>query len=212
MTVGETTNLMSIDTQKFMDLMLYLNMIWASPLQIALAVYFLWDILGPSALAGLAVMVLMIPLNGIVATKMKKYQISQMKDKDRRCKLMDEILNGIKVLKLYAWEKSFQQKVLDIRQSELSALIKAAYMNAFTSFLWTSAPFLVALASFTCYVLVDENNILDANTAFVSLTLFNLLRIPLNILPMLVRQDTVWKFNNFSVIQNSVKSISGNLE
>ena len=191
MTVGETTNLMSIDTQKFMDLMLYLNMIWASPLQIALAVYFLWDILGPSALAGLAVMVLMIPLNGIVATKMKKYQISQMKDKDRRCKLMDEILNGIKVLKLYAWEKSFQQKVLDIRKSELSALIKAAYMNAFTSFLWTSAPFLVALASFTCYVLVDENNILDANTAFVSLTLFNLLRIPLNILPMLVRQDTV---------------------
>ena len=52
MTVGETTNLMSIDTQKFMDLMLYLNMIWASPLQIALAVYNLWQILGPSALAG----------------------------------------------------------------------------------------------------------------------------------------------------------------
>lgn len=51
-TVGETTNLMSIDTQKFMDLMLYLNMIWASPLQIALAVYFLWQILGPSSLAG----------------------------------------------------------------------------------------------------------------------------------------------------------------
>ena len=208
MTVGETTNLMSIDTQKFMDLMLYLNMIWASPLQIALAVYFLWDILGPSALAGLAVMVLMIPLNGIVATKMKKYQISQMKDKDRRCKLMDEILNGIKVLKLYAWEKSFQQKVLDIRQSELSALIKAAYMNAFTSFLWTSAPFLVALASFTCYVLVDENNILDANTAFVSLTLFNLLRIPLNILPMLVRHSVKIQF---SAIQNSVKSILANL-
>ena len=52
MTVGETTNLMSIDTQKFMDLMLYLNMIWASPLQITLAVYFLWQILGPSSLAG----------------------------------------------------------------------------------------------------------------------------------------------------------------
>ena len=43
--VGETTNLMSIDTQKFMDLMLYLNFIWASPLQIALAVFFLWQIL-----------------------------------------------------------------------------------------------------------------------------------------------------------------------
>ena len=52
MTVGETTNLMSIDTQKFMDLMLYLNMIWASPLQIGLAVYNLWQILGPASLAG----------------------------------------------------------------------------------------------------------------------------------------------------------------
>ena len=58
--------------------------------------------------SGLAVMVLMIPLNGVVASKMKKYQISQMKDKDRRCKMMDEILNGIKVLKLYAWERSFE--------------------------------------------------------------------------------------------------------
>ena len=47
-------------------------------------------------LSGLAVMVFMIPLNGIVASKMKKFQISQMKDKDKRCKTMDEILNGIK--------------------------------------------------------------------------------------------------------------------
>lgn len=52
MTVGETTNLMSIDTQKFMDLTLYLNMAWASPLQIALAMFFLWQILGPSCLSG----------------------------------------------------------------------------------------------------------------------------------------------------------------
>ena len=51
--VGETTNLMSIDTQKFMDLVLYLNMIWSSPLQIILCLYFLWGILGPSSLAGI---------------------------------------------------------------------------------------------------------------------------------------------------------------
>ncbi len=51
-TVGETTNLMQIDTQKFMDLCLYFNITWSCPLQIALALYFLWDILGPSSLAG----------------------------------------------------------------------------------------------------------------------------------------------------------------
>ena len=50
--VGETTNLMQIDTQKFLDLSLYLNLVWTSPLQIVLAMYFLWGILGPSSLAG----------------------------------------------------------------------------------------------------------------------------------------------------------------
>jgi len=52
--VGETTNLMSIDTQKFQDLMLYLNMAWSSPLQIALAMFFLWQVLGPSSMAGIS--------------------------------------------------------------------------------------------------------------------------------------------------------------
>ena len=50
--VGETTNLMAIDSQKFMDMVLLINIIWSSPLQIALAMYFLWDILGAASLAG----------------------------------------------------------------------------------------------------------------------------------------------------------------
>ncbi len=50
--VGETTNLMQIDTQKFMDLCLYLNLVFTCPLQIGLAIYFLWNILGFAALAG----------------------------------------------------------------------------------------------------------------------------------------------------------------
>lgn len=45
-TVGEIVNLMSVDAQRFMDLTAYLNMIWSAPLQIALALYFLWDTLG----------------------------------------------------------------------------------------------------------------------------------------------------------------------
>jgi ATP-binding cassette subfamily C (CFTR/MRP) protein 1 len=45
-TVGEIVNLMSVDAQRFTDLTAYLNMIWSAPLQIALALYFLWGILG----------------------------------------------------------------------------------------------------------------------------------------------------------------------
>ncbi|XP_063922502.1 multidrug resistance-associated protein 1 isoform X5 [Zophobas morio] len=185
-TVGEIVNLMSVDAQKFIDLTAYINMIWSAPLQIILSLYFLWDILGPSVLAGLAVMIILIPINGYIANKVKVLQIKQMKNKDERVKLMNEVLSGIKVLKLYAWEPSFEKQILKIRGKEIQVLKEAAYMNAGTSFIWSCAPFLVSLVSFGTYVLVDENNVLDASKAFVSVSLFNILRFPLSMLPMMI--------------------------
>ncbi|KAK9957353.1 hypothetical protein ABG768_011605 [Culter alburnus] len=185
-TVGEIVNLMSVDAQRFMDLITYINMIWSAPLQVILALYFLWQNLGPSVLAGIAVMVLMVPINAVIAMKTKTYQVAQMKSKDNRIKLMNEVLNGIKVLKLYAWELAFKDKVSAIRESELQVLKKTAYLGAVSTFTWVCAPFLVALSTFAVYVLVDEHNILDAQKAFVSLALFNILRFPLNMLPMVI--------------------------
>uniref|UniRef100_A0AAX7ST65 ATP-binding cassette, sub-family C (CFTR/MRP), member 3 n=1 Tax=Astatotilapia calliptera TaxID=8154 RepID=A0AAX7ST65_ASTCA len=182
-TVGEIVNLMSVDAQRFMDLTTFLNMLWSAPLQIMLALYFLWQILGPSVLAGVAVMIMLIPFNAFIAMKTR---VEQMQHKDARIKLMNEILNGIKVLKLYAWESSFKEKVLAIRQKELIVLRKTAYLGALSTMAWTSAPFLVALTTFAVYVTVDEKNILDAETAFVSISLFNILRFPLNMLPQVI--------------------------
>ncbi|XP_007984742.3 multidrug resistance-associated protein 1 [Chlorocebus sabaeus] len=185
-TVGEIVNLMSVDAQRFMDLATYINMIWSAPLQVILALYLLWQNLGPPILAGVAVMVLMVPVNAVMAMKTKTYQVAHMKSKDNRIKLMNEILNGIKVLKLYAWELAFKDKVLAIRQEELKVLKKSAYLAAVGTFTWVCTPFLVALCTFAVYVTIDKNNILDAQKAFVSLALFNILRFPLNILPMVI--------------------------
>ncbi|XP_027325123.3 multidrug resistance-associated protein 1 isoform X8 [Anas platyrhynchos] len=185
-TVGEIVNLMSVDAQRFMDLATYINMIWSAPLQVILALYLLWRNLGPSVLAGVAVMILLVPINAVMAMKTKTYQKAQMKSKDNRIKLMNEILNGIKVLKLYAWELAFREKVLEIRQKELKVLKKSAYLAAMATFTWVCAPFLVALSTFAVYVKIDKNNVLDAQKAFVSLALFNILRFPLNMLPMVI--------------------------
>ncbi|KFV13611.1 Multidrug resistance-associated protein 1, partial [Pterocles gutturalis] len=185
-TVGEIVNLMSVDAQRFMDLATYINMIWSAPFQVILALYLLWQNLGPSVLAGVAVMILLVPINAVMAMKTKTYQVAQMKSKDNRIKLMNEILNGIKVLKLYAWELAFREKVLEIRQKELKVLKKSAYLAAMATFTWVCAPFLVALSTFAVYVTIDKNNVLDAQKAFVSLALFNILRFPLNMLPMVI--------------------------
>ncbi|MED6290494.1 Multidrug resistance-associated protein 1, partial [Characodon lateralis] len=185
-TVGEIVNLMSVDAQRFMDLVTYINMVWSAPLQVVLALYFLWQNLGPSVLAGVAVMILMVPINAVIAMKTKTYQVAQMKSKDSRIKLMNEMLNGIKVLKLYAWELAFKEKVSEIREHELRVLKRAAYLGAMSTFTWVCAPILVALSTFAVYVLIDEQNVLDAQKAFVSLALFNILRFPLNMLPMVI--------------------------
>lgn len=97
-------------------------------------------------------MIILIPLNGVIANKMKTLQIRQMKHKDERVKLMNEVLGGIKVLKLYAWEPSFENQVHKIRDKEIKVLREAAYLNAGTSFIWSCAPFLV---SFSLMLLIN---------------------------------------------------------
>eukprot|EP00049_Salpingoeca_infusionum_P023551 m.12723 g.12723 ORF g.12723 m.12723 type:complete len:1556 (+) comp5858_c0_seq1:79-4746(+) len=182
-TSGEIVNLMSVDAQRFMDLMSYLHMLWSAPLQISLALYFLYDLMGSATFYGLAVLVLMIPLNGYLAKKSRDFQKLLMKEKDSRIKLMNEVLNGIRVLKLYAWEKTFGRYVSDIRDRELGILKSYAILNAGSSFTWTIAPFLVSLATFIAYTTKHE---LTPSVAFVSLSLFNLLRFPIAMLPMMI--------------------------
>jgi len=89
---------MAVDAYRFIDLITYLNMIWSAPLQIAVALYFLWQLLGSSVFAGLFLMIVLIPINAAVANKSMKLLIKQMANKDERVKLMNEILSGIKVM------------------------------------------------------------------------------------------------------------------
>ena len=85
--VGETVNLMAIDSQRMMDVTSQINTVWTSPMAIILSFYFLWGYLGPSSLAGLIIMVLLIPVNSVISNRMKKYQKENMKNKDARIKV-----------------------------------------------------------------------------------------------------------------------------
>ena len=62
-TSGEITNLMSIDAQRFVEIVPFLNTVWSGPFQFGLAIYFLYDLVGWSALAGLGVFAILIPIN-----------------------------------------------------------------------------------------------------------------------------------------------------
>uniref|UniRef100_A0A8B9QIT3 Multidrug resistance-associated protein 1 n=1 Tax=Apteryx owenii TaxID=8824 RepID=A0A8B9QIT3_APTOW len=160
-TTGEIVNLMSADTQQLMELTVNLNLLWSAPFQILMAIIFLWQELGPSVLAGVAVLLLVIPINALIAAKVK----------------------SLKILKLYAWEPSYQKKVMSIREREVDVLKSSGYLATYSMLTLTCIPFMVSLAAFGVFFHVDEENVLTASKVFTSISLFNILRLPLFDLP-----------------------------
>lgn len=74
-TVGELLNLMSVDAQRLMDVMTYSHSVWSAPLQIILALVFLWFTMGSSIFVGVAVLIILIPINTGLTAIQKRYQV-----------------------------------------------------------------------------------------------------------------------------------------
>ncbi|NXD40855.1 MRP1 protein, partial [Copsychus sechellarum] len=182
-TTGEIVNLVSVDVQKLMDLIIYFNGTWLAPIRIIICFVFLWQLLGPSALTAIAVFLLLLPLNFVITKKRSQFQETQMKHKDERAKLTNAILSNIKVIKLYGWEKTFMEKVCEIRKQELQALKRSQILFSASLVSFHSSTFLITFVMFAVYTLVDNTHVLDAEKAFVSLTLINILNTAHSFLP-----------------------------
>ncbi|KYG44268.1 hypothetical protein M433DRAFT_312776 [Acidomyces richmondensis BFW] len=183
---GDIVNYMAVDTQRLQDLTQYGQQIWSAPLQITLCLASLYQLLGVSMFAGLGVMLLMIPINGFIARISKTLQKRQMKNKDARTRLMTEILNNMKSIKLYAWTTAFMNKLNHIRNDqELHTLRKIGAVTAVANFTWSTTPFFVAASTFAVFV-ATSNRPLSTEIVFPALTLFNLLTFPLSVLPMVI--------------------------
>ncbi len=183
---GDIVNYMAVDTQRLQDLTQFGQMLWSAPFQIVLCMASLYQLVGWSMLAGVGAMVLMIPINGVIARIMKTLQKTQMKNKDSRTRLMTEILNNMKSIKLFAWGQAFMNKLNYIRNDqELKTLRKIGAAQALANFTWSTTPFLVSCSTFAVFVLTS-NQPLSTEIVFPALTLFNMLTFPLAILPMVI--------------------------
>lgn len=183
---GDIVNMQSVDTQRLQDLTQFGLQLWSAPLQIMLCMVSLYQLVGMSMLAGIGVMIIMIPLNGLIARLMKTLQKEQMKHKDSRTRLVAEIINNMKSIKLYAWSSAFMEKLNYIRNDqELRTLRKIGATQSFASFTWSTTPFLVSCSTFAVFVMTQDQP-LTTDIVFPALTLFNLLTFPLAILPMVI--------------------------
>ncbi|KAK6762893.1 hypothetical protein RB195_023553 [Necator americanus] len=187
-TVGEIVNLMSIDIDRFQQISPQTMQYWSNPLQIGLALFFLWHQVGISVLSGVTVMMMLFPINFFITMLIRKCQVQQMRYKDERTKMVNEVLNGIKVIKLYAWEEPMEKVISDLREKELSLIRKAALLRTLSDMFNSASPFLVALSTFATFIVLDPKNILTPEIAFVSLTLFNQLRTPMSQVAEIITQ------------------------
>lgn len=126
-------------------------------------------------------MIVMIPFGRFISKKLAKIQKELMKVKDKRINKTTEAFEGIKLIKLQAWEHSFLERIAGIRCSEVSVLRRFVTWNMISSAVWDATPYLVSIITFGIYILAG--NTLTTSIAFTSISLFNILRFPLTVFP-----------------------------
>ncbi|KAI1316226.1 hypothetical protein EDD11_010273 [Mortierella claussenii] len=181
-THGAINNMISNDTSEISNASAYLQDVYILPLQIALAILFLYRILGWPALAGVITMACFIPFNLYLTRKVEKIQDDLMKATDKRAELMNELLQAIRIIKFFSWERNFYGKVDKAREHELHKLRLRFSWWIFGTALWFGTPVIVTITTFFVYTKV-AGNILTASVAFPALALFNVLRGPMDAFP-----------------------------
>ncbi|PGH04299.1 hypothetical protein AJ79_07146 [Helicocarpus griseus UAMH5409] len=178
--IGKIINLMAIDSFKVSEICAYLHYLWASfPVQTVIAIFILYKILGFSSLAGIGVMVLMLPLNMYIASRFRALQHEILAGTDARIHSTNEVLQNIRIIKYFAWEQRFEDIVNEKRRTELNNLRRRYILWACAATVWYGTPVLITLISFFLYTVVEGKKLIPS-VAFPALSTFSLLRIPLD--------------------------------
>ncbi|PYH98668.1 multidrug resistance-associated protein [Aspergillus ellipticus CBS 707.79] len=178
--IGTIINLMAIDSFKVSEVGAYLHFLWASvPVQIIIAVTLLYRLLGFSSFAGIVIMVFMMPVNLLIAKQFTKVQNRILKGTDARIHSTNEILQNIRIIKYFAWEQRFQDIVDEKRKAELKALRFRYIIWSTAATVWYGTPIFITFASFFLYTVVEKKR-LTPSVAFPALSMFSLLRVPLD--------------------------------
>ncbi|KAK8736319.1 hypothetical protein OTU49_004939, partial [Cherax quadricarinatus] len=174
-TIGQMVNLLSNDVNRFDTSVIFMHYLWIGPLQTLIVLGILWTELGPSCLAGIMLLILFVPLQSWMGKVFSKLRLATAHRTDERVRIMSEVVNAMRVIKLYTWEKPFTALIEKARKSEIDVIMKTNYYRAVNmSLFFTSSKVIVFLALLT-YVLTG--NVLTAEKVFVTSSLINNVRL-----------------------------------
>ncbi|KAG8933322.1 hypothetical protein FRC02_012140 [Tulasnella sp. 418] len=183
---GKIVQLMSSDANRIAMMATTGYFIYSSPIEILIASFMLYQLLGWSAFVGFSVLVLASPLNHLLSKRGVTISRGLSAARDKRMGVLNEFIGAISFVKFFAWESQWLKRVHDARTYELGWLKKERANSIIFGLLWTLAPVGVSIVSFFAYVYLG--NELTISTAFTAIALFNMLRMPLNVIPMFIVQ------------------------
>ncbi|CAF4884012.1 unnamed protein product [Pieris macdunnoughi] len=183
---GKLVNLLSNDIARFDQALMFLHYLWLVPLQVAIVLYFLYDIGGYAPIVGLFVVILLIlPIQATLTKYTATIRRTVAQRTDKRIKLMSEIISGIQVIKMYAWEKSFLKIVTLAREYEVWALRRSLFVRSvFIGFMMFAERTTLFITSLT---IVLNGNLLTATVIYPIKLFLSLVQMNLTfILPLAI--------------------------
>lgn len=136
-------NLMSTDVDRIVNSCISFHSFWSIPFQLFITLYLLYMQIGSAFIAGLVFGVVLIPINRSIAVKIGTYSQKLMNAKDARVSTTNEALEGVKQIKLLAWEEIFIEKIQKCRKEEMKFLSKRKYLDALCVYFWATTPVLM---------------------------------------------------------------------
>ncbi|RCK63639.1 Bile pigment transporter 1 [Candida viswanathii] len=183
---GDIINLLSVDVNRVQNVLMNLSTLVLAPTDILLCIVSLYPLLKGATFAGVGVMIVLIPVNAVIVKYYRRLSKTQMKLKDNRSRVINEILSSIKSIKLFAWEKPMLAKLSEARNDkELANLKRIRLVGQGVMFIWNIIPFLVSFTSFATFALTQKQP-LTSDLVFPALALLNLLSGPLMELPAVI--------------------------
>jgi ABC-type multidrug transport system fused ATPase/permease subunit len=177
---GTIINLMSVDSFRVSEISAYWHFLIPSvPIQLVVAIYLLFLFLGWSAIAGICVMVAVLPLNMFYSNRFSYAHKRIMSATDGRIHTTNEVLQNVRIIKFFAWEERFASNIHDKRVVELAAVRYRFTLWACAAVTWFGVPMIITAFSFLLYTLVEKKPLVPS-VAFTALSLFGLLRFPLD--------------------------------
>ncbi|XP_041055069.1 multidrug resistance-associated protein 4 isoform X2 [Carcharodon carcharias] len=174
-TTGQIVNLLSNDVNKFDQVTIFLHFLWVGPLQAIAVVALLWQEIGPSCLAGMAVLLILMPTQTIFGKWFSVLRGKTAVLTDNRIRTMNEVISGMRIIKMYAWEKPFSNLVAQIRKKEIAKVLQSSYLRALNMASFFIASKMILFFTFLVYVLLG--NTITASRVFVTVSLYSAVRL-----------------------------------